>query len=84
MDSFISSVITLALVMDGFGNIPLFIAGDLDRGASNMITDGTACGHQMQIGATGDPEPPLMPERHSKWDSDRRRSHAVQNEGADR
>ena len=26
MDSFISSVITLALVIDGFGNIPLFIA----------------------------------------------------------
>ena len=26
MDAFISSVITLALVMDGFGNIPLFIA----------------------------------------------------------
>lgn len=26
MDSFISAVITLALVMDGFGNIPLFIA----------------------------------------------------------
>lgn len=26
MDSFVSSVITLALVMDGFGNIPLFIA----------------------------------------------------------
>ena len=26
MDSFISSVITLALVMDGFGNIPMFIA----------------------------------------------------------
>ncbi len=25
MDSFVSSVITLALVMDGFGNIPLFI-----------------------------------------------------------
>ena len=37
-------------------DIPLFIAGDLDRGASNMIVDGTACGHQMQIGATGDPE----------------------------
>lgn len=36
--------------------IPLFIAGDLDRGASNMITDGTACGHQMEIGATGDPD----------------------------
>ena len=26
MDSFVSSVITLVLVMDGFGNIPLFIA----------------------------------------------------------
>ena len=26
MDSFISSIITLVLVMDGFGNIPLFIA----------------------------------------------------------
>ena len=36
--------------------IPVFIAGDLDRGASNMIQDGTACGHQMEIGATGDPE----------------------------
>jgi beta-N-acetylhexosaminidase len=36
--------------------IPMFIAGDLDRGASNMIMDGTACGHQMEIGATGDPE----------------------------
>lgn len=36
--------------------IPLFIAGDLDRGASNMIQDGTACGHQMEISATGDPE----------------------------
>lgn len=37
-------------------DIPLFIAGDLDRGASNMIMDGTACGHQMEIGATGDPK----------------------------
>ena len=37
-------------------DIPVFICGDLDRGASNMIMDGTACGHQMQIGATGDPE----------------------------
>ena len=36
--------------------IPVFIAGDLGRGASNMIMDGTACGHQMEIGATGDPE----------------------------
>lgn len=36
--------------------IPVFIAGDLERGASNMIMDGTACGHQMQIGATQDPE----------------------------
>ncbi len=26
MDSFVSAIITLALVMDGFGNIPLFIA----------------------------------------------------------
>ena len=26
MESFISSVVTIALVMDGFGNIPLFIA----------------------------------------------------------
>ena len=26
MDSFISTVVTIALVMDGFGNIPLFIA----------------------------------------------------------
>ena len=37
-------------------DIPLFIAGDLDRGASNMITDGTPCGHQMMISATNDPE----------------------------
>ena len=36
--------------------IPLFIAGDLDRGSSNMISDGTPNGHQMEIGATQDPE----------------------------
>ena len=36
--------------------IPLFICGDLDRGASNMIMDGTPNGHQMEIGATQDPE----------------------------
>ena len=36
--------------------IPLFIAGDLDRGAANMIQDGSSLGHQMEIGATGDPE----------------------------
>ena len=39
-----------------WSRIPMFIAGDLDRGSSNMITDGTACGHQMEIAATGDPE----------------------------
>ena len=39
-----------------WSHIPLFIAGDLDRGSSNMIDDGTACGHQMEIAATGDPE----------------------------
>jgi beta-N-acetylhexosaminidase len=37
-------------------DIPLLIAGDLDRGASNMIEDGTCCGHQMEICATGDPD----------------------------
>ena len=43
-------------LMQNHYDIPLLISGDLDRGASNMITDGTACGHQMQIAATGDPE----------------------------
>jgi len=43
-------------VLQNHYDIPLLLSGDLDRGASNMITDGTACGHQMQIGATGDPE----------------------------
>lgn len=39
-----------------FYPIPLFIAGDLERGASNMIEDGTACGHELEISATNDPE----------------------------
>ena len=43
-------------ILQNHYDIPLLLSGDLDRGASNMITDGTACGHQMQIGATGDPE----------------------------
>lgn len=42
--------------LQAYYEIPLFIAGDLDRGASNMIQDGTACGHQMLIGATNDPD----------------------------
>ena len=37
-------------------DIPLLIAADLDRGASNLIEEGTPNGHHMQIGATGDPE----------------------------
>lgn len=36
--------------------IPALIAADLDRGSSNMIEEGTPNGHEMQIGATGDPE----------------------------
>ncbi len=36
--------------------IPMLICGDFDRGSSNMIEEGTPNGHQMQIGATGDPE----------------------------
>ena len=36
--------------------IPLLICGDFDRGSSNMIEEGTPNGHQMLIGATGDPE----------------------------
>lgn len=39
-----------------FYEIPLFIAGDLERGASNMVSDGTAYGHLMEIAATDDPE----------------------------
>lgn len=36
--------------------IPLFIAGDLERGACNMISDGTSYGHLMEIAAADDPE----------------------------
>ena len=35
--------------------IPLLVAADLDRGASNVIEEGTPNGHHMQIAATGDP-----------------------------
>lgn len=34
--------------------IPLLISGDLDRGAVNLVTDGTSCGQQMGIAATGE------------------------------
>ena len=37
-------------------DIPLLIAADLDRGAANLIEEGTSNGHHMQIAATGDPE----------------------------
>ena len=37
-------------------DIPLLIAADLDRGASNLLVEGTPNGHHMQLGATGDPE----------------------------
>lgn len=36
--------------------IPLLIAGDLDRGAYNMISDGTQYGHEMLLAASGDPQ----------------------------
>ncbi len=36
--------------------IPLLIAGDLDRGSYNMIADGTQYGHEMLLGASGDPQ----------------------------
>ncbi len=36
--------------------IPMLIAGDLDRGSYNMITDGTQYGHEMLLAASGDPQ----------------------------
>ncbi|MBQ8074054.1 MAG: glycoside hydrolase family 3 protein [Clostridia bacterium] len=36
--------------------IPMLIAGDLDRGAFNMISDGTQYGHEMLLAASGDPQ----------------------------
>ena len=36
--------------------IPMLIAGDLDRGSFNMISDGTQYGHEMLLAASGDPE----------------------------
>jgi beta-N-acetylhexosaminidase len=36
--------------------IPLLIAGDLDRGSWNMISDGTQYGHEMLLAASGDPQ----------------------------
>ena len=37
-------------------DIPMLIAGDLDRGSFNMISDGTQYGHEMLLAASGDPE----------------------------
>ena len=36
--------------------IPMLIAGDLDRGSYNMISDGTQYGHEMLLAASGDPQ----------------------------
>ena len=36
--------------------IPMLIASDLDRGAFNMISDGTQYGHEMLLAASGDPQ----------------------------
>ena len=36
--------------------IPMLIAGDLDRGSFNMISDGTQYGHEMLLAASGDPQ----------------------------
>ena len=36
--------------------IPMLIAGDLDRGAYNMISDGTQYGHEMLLAASQDPQ----------------------------
>lgn len=42
--------------VQNFSDIPMLIAADLDRGASNLIVEGTPNGHHMQIAATNDPE----------------------------
>ena len=36
--------------------IPLFITGDLERGASAMLKEGTMYGHNLALAATDDPE----------------------------
>lgn len=36
--------------------IPMLIAGDLDRGSFNMVSDGTQYGHEMLLAASGDPQ----------------------------
>ena len=42
--------------LQAHAKIPMFVAGDLDRGSYNMITDGTQYGHEMLLGASGDPQ----------------------------
>ncbi len=37
-------------------DIPLLVASDLERGSGGVISEGTACGAQMEIAATGDKE----------------------------
>ena len=39
-----------------YAKIPLLIAGDLDRGSYNMISDGTQYGHEMLLAASRDPQ----------------------------
>ncbi len=46
---------TIAMLQDS-ASIPLLIAGDLERGAQNMIEDGTSYGCQMAIAAANDSE----------------------------
>lgn len=38
------------------GNVPLLVAGDMERGSSNVILEGTACGHQLELAAANDPD----------------------------
>ncbi|MBQ7060067.1 MAG: glycoside hydrolase family 3 protein [Firmicutes bacterium] len=42
--------------IQNYSKVPMLIAADLDRGAWNLIEEGTCNGHHMQIAATGDPE----------------------------
>lgn len=43
-------------VFQRHAKIPMLIAGDLDRGSFNMISDGTQYGHEMLLAASGDPQ----------------------------
>ena len=39
-----------------YAKVPMLIAGDLERGSYNMISDGTQYGHEMLLAASGDPQ----------------------------